>query len=130
MEEHKNTVLVIEDEEALAKILEDQLLLSGFSVRCEHNGKDGYEAALAMKPDLILLDLLLPKMNGMTVLRNLRKDPWGKNARVIVLTNVNILHEIAGALGKDEFDYIVKSDHTVEDIITKVKERILSPATP
>src|SRR3989304_617137 len=84
---YKN-LLIIEDEMPLLKIMMEEFSNSNIKVMGAPNGKEGLELALSKHPDLIVLDLLMPKMNGITMLKKLREDEWGKNASVIILTNL------------------------------------------
>jgi CheY-like chemotaxis protein len=83
----KKCILVVEDESVLRKSLVSALEDAKFKVLEAENGKKGLEIALKNKPDLILLDLLMPVMDGWTMLKHLRKDKWGKNVFVFILTN-------------------------------------------
>jgi DNA-binding NarL/FixJ family response regulator len=75
-------------------------------------------------PDLILLDLLMPEMSGMAMLKKLREDSWGKQARVIILTNVSDNKEIAEVLHNKTYDYFVKADTKIEDLVEIVKKKL------
>ena len=81
------------------------------------------EIALREHPDLILLDLIMPVMDGMTMLKKLRHDPWGTKVSVIILTN---LSDAEGSLMRSigSLDYIVKSNWKLEDVVAKVRERL------
>lgn len=114
----------IEDDVILQKVLHDKLSFEGFGVLEARNGEDGLAVALRNHPDLILLDILMPKMDGLTMLKKLREDEWGKTARVIILTNYDDVDKIADALGSDVFEYYVKASTPIEDIIAKVKENL------
>lgn len=117
-------ILVVEDEKPLAAALYDKLTRAGFEVLNAKNGEEGLETALREHPDLILLDIFMPKMDGLTVLAKLHEDAWGKNAKVIMLTNLSYNKKVVDAwkLGPD--DYLVKSDWKIEDIVAKVRERV------
>lgn len=121
----KKKVLVIEDEPALRRALVDKLSRSGFVAFAAKDGSEGLAMAMEKKPKLILLDLMLPKMDGMSVLGRLRADTWGKNVPVIILTNL-MATDGYKRLAKDYnvYDYVVKSDRTLEEVIEKVKEAI------
>lgn len=115
----QKTILIAEDELLLRNALRDKLMREGFAVLEAKNGKEGLKIALSKHPDLILLDIIMPIMDGMTMLAKLREDKWGKDARVIVLTN---LSEIAVA--HESYDYLVKSDWKIEDLIARVREKL------
>lgn len=120
----EKTILIIEDEEAMRLALRDMIGFEGFSVLEANDGIEGLATALARHPDLILLDILMPKMDGLEMLHKLRKDTWGKNVPVIVLTNVGDKEEIAQAVEGNVFEYFVKTDIKITDVIAKIKERL------
>lgn len=117
-------ILIVEDEPALLKALEDKFTKEGFAVFIAKDGEKGLEIALQERPDMILLDLILPKMDGMTMLSKLHEDAWGKMAKVIVLTNLGDADSVKDCLSQGAFDYLVKTDWSLEDIAEKVKQRL------
>lgn len=125
MASHK--ILIIEDELSLQQALKEKLNMSGFAVITATNGKEGLKKALEEHPQLIILDVLMPKMDGMTMLRELRNDVWGAEVPVIVLTNKNADDEIVTQIVDDQpAYYLIKSDTSLHDIIEKVKSIILA----
>lgn len=118
----KQTILIVEDEILIFNALRDKFSSEGFSILEARSGEQGLEVALAKHPDLILLDIILPGINGMEMLNKLRKDAWGKDALVILLTNLNEPAQVSDGLAQHVHAYIVKSDWTLEDIVKKVKE--------
>ncbi len=124
MENKQKIILVVEDETALRNALGDKLKHGGFSVLEAKNGKEGLEAALREHPDLILLDIVMPVMDGMAMFKKLREDVWGKNAKVIMLTNLNDAENVAEAMEQGSFNYFVKSDWKIEDVVAKVREKL------
>src|SRR3989344_4949281 len=118
----KRKVLVVEDEPSLRKALTEKLTVAGFSVLAAKDGQEGLTMAINKHPRIILLDLMLPKMDGMSVLYRLRRDEWGKNVPVIILTNLMATDGYKKLA--EEFnvvDYIVKSDRTLEEVVSKVR---------
>ena len=115
---------MIEDEEILRKALLSQIDPKEFEVVVAKNGEDGLKLALQEHPDIILLDLLMPKMDGMTMLKKLREDEWGKTVPVIIMTVVKDDKRIAEALEFGAHDYLVKSDFSVKEIIQRVRDRL------
>ena len=122
--ENKKTILVVEDEISLLNALRDKLTREHFAVLEAKNGEEGLEVALREHPDLILLDIVMPKMDGMTVLRKLREDLWGKSAKVIILTNLSDKEKMAEALEQKLHKYLVKSDWKIEEVVAKVREQL------
>lgn len=117
------TILVIEDDAVLRSALVDKLKHDGFSVTSAEDGEEGLTTALAIKPDLILLDLMMPKMDGTAVMDGLRSDPWGKNVAVIILTNLDADDTIIRKIVTDQPSYyFMKADTSLEDLVIKIKE--------
>ena len=123
--ENKKKILVIEDELPLLKILVSELSLEGFQVFSAGDGQEGLKLAVAKKPDLILLDLIMPKIDGMTMLKKLREDEWGKDASVLILTNLEgDTQKTLEALESGVFEFMVKSRWQLEDVKKRVKEKL------
>jgi DNA-binding response OmpR family regulator len=117
-------ILIIEDEEAMQNAISDALQNQEFSTLIASDGEKGLKTALSEHPDLILLDVFMPKMDGLVMLQKLRLDEWGKTVPVIILTNVNPnSNSVIDSVLKDEpAYYLVKSDVKLEGIVEKVKE--------
>lgn len=118
----------MEDEPAQANVLRERFEQEGFSVTVAPNGAEGLERALADHPDLILLDIILPIMDGLTMLRRLRADEWGGTARVIVLTalTANDLTDVKNS--SIDLDYfLMKTDWTLDGVVGVVKKRLGMP---
>ena len=116
-------ILVVEDELAYSKLLTSQLTAKGYKVIGAVNGKKGLEMAQSENPDLIVLDIRMPVMDGMTMLDLLRKEIWGKAIKVIMLTNLEPDDKIIGKVVTDEPSYyFVKSDIKLENLLDKIKE--------
>lgn len=117
-------VLFVEDESALQKALSDMLIPNGYQVVQALDGEIGIRTAEVEQPDLILLDLVLPRKNGFEVLTELKKNEKTKNIPVIVLTNLEGVEEVGQALSLGATTYLVKANYSLEDVLTKVKESI------
>jgi DNA-binding response OmpR family regulator len=125
MEEKINKkILVVEDEAPLRGAMVSILSAHGFTVLEAKNGKEGFDLAMKDHPDLILLDHLMPIMDGLTMFEKLRQDRWGEKVNVIFLTNSTDLAKIASPTEEALPDFLVKSDWNIEDIVTKIKERV------
>jgi len=124
MADPKKIILVVEDEEPMQIVLKDILSFEGYHVSIAKNGIEGLDMALKEHPDLILLDILMPKMDGMVMLKKLRADDWGKTAEVMVLTNLDKNEEIAKAMEGEVFDYFIKSDIKINEVVAKIKEKL------
>ncbi|MDQ5931949.1 MAG: two-component system, OmpR family, phosphate regulon response regulator PhoB [Patescibacteria group bacterium] len=114
-------ILLVEDDTALASVYRSRLELEGFQVKEVNNGEDALSAAIDYKPDLVLLDAMMPKISGFDVLDILRNTPDTTNIRVIMLTALSQPKdkERAESLGVD--DYLVKSQVVIGDVIERVK---------
>ncbi len=126
MENKKNILLIVEDDTSLLNILNDKFSKEGFEVIKADTGKEGISEAVEYKPDMILLDIEMPGMDGIEFLKLLREDKWGKTAQVFLLTNNNDPERIADSMKYGAFNYWIKADHKLEDIVEKVKEKIFS----
>jgi len=117
-------ILFIEDESALQKTLSDYLKKEGYEVISALDGESGLRLAQTQKPDLILLDLILPKMDGFEVLRKLMENPETKEIPVIILTNLERMEDISRALELGAKTYLVKANYTLKEVTEKVKQTL------
>ena len=117
----KKKILLVEDEMALSAVYRSRLELEGFNVREVHNGEDALSATVEYRPDLILLDAMMPKISGFDVLDILRNTPETANVRIIMLTALSQPKdkERAESLGVD--DYLVKSQVVISDVVSRIK---------
>jgi DNA-binding response OmpR family regulator len=120
----KKKILLVEDDTALAAVYKSRLELEGFEIREVNNGEEALSAAIEFKPDLILLDAMMPKISGFDVLDILRNTPDTTNIRVIMLTALSQPKdkERAEALGVD--DYLVKSQVVIGDVVERIKHHL------
>lgn len=125
VEKLNKKILIVEDEAPLRTAVNDILTFEGFEVFQAKNGQEGLDLALKEHPDLILLDLMMPIMDGLTMLEKLRQDAeFGKHAAVILLTNINDPDKVAMATEAGSYDFLVKSDWNIEDVVKKIKGRL------
>ncbi len=115
-------ILIIEDEQTLVKALATTLQEEGFEVGVANDGQKGWEEMTQNKPDLILLDLILPKMDGFAVLAKMKQSEDLKDVPVLVVTNLSDVTDKVKSLGAEEC--LVKSDESVENIIDKVRKNL------
>lgn len=120
----KNTILVVEDEKDLAEAIRMKMEDAGFVTHVVFDGESGLETAIAEHPDIILLDIVLPGIDGMEMLSRLRKDEWGKNATVMILTNLDDMDTIAKVLADGAYEYFVKTEWKMDDIIARIKKKL------
>lgn len=118
------SILIVEDEADLRQALKTVFSYEDFTVYTAQDGEEGLNTALEKKPDIILLDVLMPKKDGVTVLKELRADSWGKNVKVIILTALDDLEKVAEIITAGGDDYIVKTNITLSAIAQKVKEKL------
>lgn len=115
-------ILIIEDDQAFATVVSEILAQDEFSVSVSATGLDGLNRALAEHPDLIILDIILPDMSGVDVLKEIRFDPWGETVPVMFLTNLSPDDAmVKKTLESKAAYYLVKSDTSLEDLLEKVK---------
>lgn len=118
----QKTILVIEDEKSLRGALVDILHLKHFLYLEAKNGKEGVDLALKKHPNLILLDLIMPEMDGRIVLKKIRGDTWGQTVPVIILTNLSSTNE---QFVEDSLThYLIKSDWKLHNIVKKIEEML------
>lgn len=117
-----NYILIAEDEEFLAQALQDNLETEDYEVAIARNGEEAIERIHRRRPDLILLDLLMPKRDGFYVLEEIKKNTAWKSIPVIVLSNLGEDTVINRALEMGADDYFVKSQHSIDEVIGKVKK--------
>lgn len=121
---HAKKILFVEDDDALAGVYLVRLQAEGFEVKRVANGEEALAAAMAYKPDLVLLDVMMPKVSGFDVLDILRNTPETANLKVIMLTALSqdADRKRAEDLGVD--DYLVKSQVVISDVISKIKHHL------
>jgi CheY-like chemotaxis protein len=120
----KKTILIIEDEIPLRNALKDKFSNEGFNVLEAKNGQEGLDMAFGQHPDLILFDIIMPVMDGITMLKKLREDVWGKTVEAIALTNLSDTGHVTDAVAEGAFYYLVKSDWKLEDVVKLVREKL------
>src|SRR5665213_1326404 len=113
-------VAILEDDIAIAGMYQFKLQQSGYEVAVAHNGKEGLELVISFRPDLILLDLMMPHMTGEQVLQEVRKAPWGANIKVIVLTNITRDEAPVGLHDLNVDQYIIKAQYTPAQVAENV----------
>lgn len=114
-------VLIIEDDKFLGELLVKRLSQENFFIELATDGEVGLTKAAEIKPDLILLDILLPGMNGYSVLEKLKADPALKDVPVIILSNLGQKGEIEKGMALGAVDFLVKAEFDLNDIVEKVQ---------
>ena len=116
-DEAKKKILIVEDEAPLRKALAEEMVDAGYEVLEAQDGLEGLDVALKNHPDLILLDQLMPKLNGVAMLKQLRTDQWGGGVPVIMATNMSTTDIINEAIDAGANDYFIKSEVSIADIL-------------
>lgn len=121
---HPKRILFVEDDDALASVYIVRLEAEGFQVQRVANGEDALASAISFKPDLVLLDVMMPKVSGFDVLDILRNTPETANLKIIMLTALSQESDKkrAESLGVD--DYLVKSQVVISDVIDRIKRHL------
>lgn len=117
-------ILLVEDDESLASVYTTRLDAEGFDVKRVPNGEDALAAAVAFRPDLILLDVMMPKISGFDVLDILRNTPETANVKIIMLTALSQDADKARAQSMGVDDYLVKSQVVIADVVNHVKQHL------
>ena len=118
------TILFIEDESALQKTFGDILSQEGYEMISALDGEVGLRLAKEKKPDLILLDLVLPRVHGFKVLKQLKTDPVTKKIPIIVLTNLEGIGDVEKAIELGATTYLIKAQYSLEEVLEKIKKAL------
>ncbi len=125
MKKINKTILIVEDEEPMLMALSNKFKHEGFETIEARDGEEGLDAALKQHPDLLLLDIIMPKMDGMTLMKEVRKNKkWGQDVPIIMLTNLNDPESVSEAAKFKVFDFLVKTDWRLDDVVKLVKEKL------
>lgn len=119
---NEKVVLIVEDEDVQVQAIKMKLSEHGYDIQVARNGVEGLELALKERPDLIILDLVMPTMDGFKMLEELRRDGWGATAKVIILTNLS--HQEGGVLHDSDVKCLEKTDTSLEKLIVEVADVI------
>jgi len=124
MAENNTKVLIVEDDKFLAELISTKLDKEGFQIVAANDGESGFKKAKEEKPQIILLDIMLPGMDGFEVLEALKKDPDEsvKKIPVIILSNFGQEEKVEKGLALGAVDYLVKANFTTGEIVQKIKD--------
>jgi two-component system alkaline phosphatase synthesis response regulator PhoP len=118
-------ILIIDDDKIFSKILRDGLVAGGngkYEVVSAFDGEEGFEVAMREKPDLIMLDMVMPKVTGIEFLKKLRNEDWGKDMPVIVETQLSDMEKMSEGMELGVRGYIIKSDYSLDTILRQVED--------
>lgn len=119
-------LLIVEDDPLMSRMYQKIFTFEKYEVEVAHDGEEGLEKARKKSPTVILLDIMMPKMNGLEVLEQLKKDPDTKKIPVIILTNLAGEKDAEKAMMMGAVKYIVKSEHEPKEVVKMVKEIVLA----
>lgn len=120
----KKSILLVEDDEFLAELYATKLNLEGFEVDLAGDGEKGLKMVKEKNPDLVLLDIVLPKMDGFEVLKEMKAGKITKNIPVILLTNLSQKDEVKRGLDLGADDYLIKAHFMPSEVIRKIKQAL------
>jgi DNA-binding response OmpR family regulator len=118
----KKKILIIEDDNILQKALQEFLIGENFEVFSALDGEEGVKMTKENNPDLILLDIILPRKDGYEVIKDLKADEAVKNIPIVLLTNLGSLNDVEKALELGATTYLIKADYKLEEVVKKIKE--------
>lgn len=121
MPDGKKKVLLVEDDKMILDMYTLKFTQEGYEVTQAENGKDGLELAKKINPDIVLLDIILPQMDGFTVLKSLKADPKLKDIPVVLLTNLGQDGDVKKGIELGAVDYLIKANFTPSQVVDKVK---------
>lgn len=118
----KNKILIIEDDSFISDMYRMKMESEGFDVKVAEDGQKGLEQINFEKPDLVLLDVVMPKMDGFTVLQTIKEDPEIQDVPVVLLTNLGQKDSVEKGLKLGALDYVIKAHFTPAEVVEKVRE--------
>ena len=124
MEEKSTKVLIIEDDQRINKVYMAKLSVEGITVMTALDGEEGLRKIYSEKPDLILLDLMLPQKSGFEILKEIKQDPKVKDIPVLILSNLAQEKEVEKGLELGAEDYLVKTDYSIQQVMEKIKKAL------
>ncbi|HET8574852.1 MAG TPA: response regulator [Candidatus Paceibacterota bacterium] len=122
--EDRKKILVVEDEGMIRRALCDKLEEEHFEAVPAVNGKEGLEKAISERPGMILLDVVMPEMDGITMSQKLEEHEETKNIPVMFLTNLSDSQEVRDRITKHDYEFLVKANWDISDVVKKIKEKI------
>lgn len=121
---HSKKILLVEDDDTLASVYQTRLQAEGFQIRRVPNGEEALAVAIEYKPDIILLDIMMPKVSGFDVLDILRNTPETVNTKIIMMTALSQESDRKRAEDMGVDDYLVKSQVVIADVVDRIKSHL------
>lgn len=122
MTNSKKKVLIIEDDDHISKVYEIKLKNDMVEIILARDGEEGLERIISQKPDLVLLDLMIPKRDGFSVLEEVKKNSVTRNIPVLVLSNLGQKSDMDKAMALGAEDYLVKVSFSIQEVVDKIKK--------
>lgn len=119
-------VLLVEDDQFLQKMYQKKFQISGFEVEIAKDGEEGLSKMKALKPDIVLMDIMMPKLNGIDATAAAKSDETTRNIPIIILTNLSSTEDAQTAVKKGAVDFMVKSNFTPAQVVEKIKQVLAS----
>ena len=123
-------VLIVEDDQFLSKMYGKKFQLAGYEVEIAMDGQEGLSKMRLTKPDIVLMDIMMPKLNGLDAIVQAKADALISNIPILVLTNLSNTDDATVAVKNGAVGYLIKSDFTPTQVVEKVKEFLASAAQP
>ncbi len=127
---NQKTILIVEDDSMLSNSLQGACASAGYAVSVAHDGEEGLNMALANRPNVVLLDIMMPKMDGLEVLKNLNAQMGEAKPAIFMFTNLTDMDKIAAALSDGAAGYFIKAQTPLDDILAKIKEVLEKSPSP
>jgi len=124
---NRKLVLICEDDDELREAIATGLSDANFDILTARNGEEGVSLALSHHPDLILMDILMPQVNGHEAVEQIRADEWGRKSKIIFLTALSDAENVVRAVEQGSDSFLVKDHTSLEDLVRKVQMSIHSP---
>jgi DNA-binding response OmpR family regulator len=121
---NKKTLLIVEDEPALREAIRDKFIREGFAVIEARDGQEGLDESRSKHPDIVIMDLVMPVLDGLSVAEKLRQEPARANVPIVILTNLSENEQVDKALSLGINDFLVKSDTSLEKLVKIVKQKL------
>ncbi|HRH26531.1 MAG TPA: response regulator [Candidatus Paceibacterota bacterium] len=123
MTEAAKKILIMEDDETMLETLKVRLEQEGYVVTATYDGEEGLVEFWKVRPDLVIIDIMMPMKDGLNVIKDIHKKEPQNEVPIIILTNTKDSSYLAAALSNQVTSYLTKADHTLEDIVTVVKKK-------
>ncbi|MDD3399474.1 MAG: response regulator [Candidatus Paceibacterota bacterium] len=124
MKARNKKIIIVDDDLSVQKILTEKLKCEGFECFGACDGKEALKIIRKEKPDLILLDIVMPRLDGISVLKIIKKNKDTRKIIILVLTNLSSSHTLEESLKAGVTDYLIKADYTLDDLVRKIKEKL------